>query len=189
MNQLWQLWEYGLSEDFINNLNEYCQTLEPVDAAIGFDGSTENDNYRKSEIRWVNKRVDIGSMIHDTIFDFGSLANRAAFGFNISFLNDIQYTTYYGNLGGKYDWHHDTFWGNPSTFDRKISVIIQMSDPSEYEGGILEIDHQYPSPEQTALSRKGAVFVFPSFIRHRVTPVTSGIRRSLIGWIEGPKFR
>lgn len=189
MNQMWQMWESGLNPNFIKQANEYCQSLVPVESALGYDGTTVNNSYRKSELRWVDKWTDNGKWIHDTIYSYAALANRAAFGFDISMLNDIQYTTYYGNVGGKYDWHHDTFFANPSAFDRKISVIIQMSDPSEYEGGAVEFDPQYETPNPVALSKLGTVFVFPSFVKHRVAPVTSGVRRSLIGWIEGPKFR
>ena len=73
---------------------------------------------------------------------------------------------------------------------RKLSMVIQLSDPKDYEGGILEIhanEHYPPPPDE--LKRRGTIVVFPSFLRHRVIPVTKGVRYSLVAWIEGPHFR
>jgi PKHD-type hydroxylase len=73
--------------------------------------------------------------------------------------------------------------------DRKLSLIIQLTDPSEYEGGDFQFDSDIPQPDPAEIKQRGTVIVFPSFLRHRVTPVTSGVRRSLVSWVEGPKFR
>jgi PKHD-type hydroxylase len=65
--------------------------------------------------------------------------------------------------------------------------VLQLSDPDEYEGGNLEI---LSSREPTVIEKKkGLVSVFPSYILHRVTPVTSGVRKTLVVWTTGPKFR
>jgi PKHD-type hydroxylase len=73
-------------------------------------------------------------------------------------------------------------------YDRKISIIIQLTDPSEYEGGEFEMDYQYEQPNKEDLKKKGTIIVFPSFIPHRVTELTKGTRKSLVAWVEGPKF-
>jgi PKHD-type hydroxylase len=104
-------------------------------------------------------------------------------------MNEIQFTEYYGaeEGGGKYDWHVDIFWDNPMPFDRKLSVTIQLSEPSDYEGGQFEFfGMQSPGEE---FRRRGSVLVFPSVFNHRVLPVTAGERLSLVTWVEGPKFR
>jgi PKHD-type hydroxylase len=66
-----------------------------------------------------------------------------------------------------------------------------LSDPSEYEGGQFQM--QTGSPEEDKLMTveqlKGRVIGFPSFLLHRVTPVTKGTRKSLVIWVEGPKFK
>jgi PKHD-type hydroxylase len=72
---------------------------------------------------------------------------------------------------------------------RKLSMTIQLSEPNEYEGGEFEIDPEFGVLDQAVIKQRGTVLVFPSFLRHRVAPVTSGIRRSLVCWAEGPKFR
>jgi PKHD-type hydroxylase len=70
---------------------------------------------------------------------------------------------------------------------RKLSLILQLSDATEYEGGELQLKD---SSDHTAVERKkGHLIAFPSYLLHRVTPVTKGIRRSLVVWISGPAFR
>ena len=187
MNQIWQLWSESLSQSFIDSVIETGQKYPVGYAGLGFGGETANDNYRSSEIRWVDAGAE--GAISSTILAYAHTANRNAFGFDINYISDIQYTTYYGDKQGKYDWHEDIFWDCPRPFHRKVTFVAQLSDPSEYEGGHLELDPQHPAPDPALLHKKGSVIVFPSFIKHRVTPVTAGIRRSLVAWIEGPKFR
>lgn len=187
MNQIWQMWPETLSPELIQSIVNTGERYPIGYAGLGFGGETTNDNYRSSEIRWIDASAE--SFIAGLIMSFASTANRNAFGFDISYLNDIQYTTYYGQDNGKYDWHEDIFWDCPRPFHRKLTFVAQLSDPSEYEGGHLELDPQHPALDPLVLHKKGSVIVFPSFIKHRVTPVTAGIRRSLVAWIEGPKFR
>ena len=94
----------------------------------------------------------------------------------------IQYTEYDETYEGHYDWHSDI--GEDNTSFRKLSVSIQLSD--EYEGGELEffLDREIV----TVPKRIGDVIVFPSFITHRVQPVTKGIRKCLVIWASGPPF-
>ena len=67
-------------------------------------------------------------------------------------------------------------------------MVVQLTDPSEYEGGNLELQwHEPPGFEN--LRKRGTIIVFPSFLKHRVTPVTRGIRHSMVSWMEGPKWR
>lgn len=164
-----------------------CERYPITTPALGFEGASSNDDYRRSEIRWVNAAQSPD--IKNILWSYVELANRNAFGFDVNFLNDIQFTTYQSSTNDKYDWHIDTFWANPTTYDRKLSIIIQLSDPSEYTGGNFEFDPQYEQPNAAALKKKGTVLVFPSFLSHRVTPVTSGTRKSLVAWAEGPSFR
>ena len=175
----------GLDNATVDKIIVDCEKYNIENASIGDGGNTQNDNYRTSEVRWVGSNSTISNMI----WNYARVANRNAFGFDINYLKNIQFTTYNASDSGKYDWHHDTFWGNDSSYDRKLSVVIQLSDPEEYDGGLFEVDNQYEQPNAEDLSAKGTVLVFPSFIPHRVTELTSGVRKSLVAWIEGPKFR
>lgn len=189
MNQLWQFWHASLNDNQVNDIINIGDQFPVTGTGLGFDGSTANNNLRSSEIRWINPNDFRSKFVVDLLWYYGREANRNAFGFDIDYLPDIQYTTYTAEENGKYDWHCDTFWANPTAYDRKLSIVIQLSDPSEYEGGDFEIDPQYAQITADQMRAKGSVMVFPSFLIHRVIPVTKGTRRSLVSWIQGPKFR
>jgi len=74
---------------------------------------------------------------------------------------------------------------------RKLSLIVQLSDEKSYEGGTFEIKSVTGEPldvPENALSR-GSVIVFPSYLEHRIAPVISGVRHSLVGWYHGDPFK
>lgn len=107
--------------------------------------------------------------------------------FDINYPKDIHVTRY--GVGGHYIFHHDISWIERPT-QRKISISIQLSDADSYEGGDLEFE-ETKHDEQTVkyMRQKGTVIAFPSYLSHRVTPVTRGERKSLVSWIEGPAWR
>lgn len=189
MNQLWQMWSGALDDSTVNNIITESEYYEPQPAVVGDTDGALQESYRRSEVRWVDRTDPNSKFIADLFWYYASEANRSAFGFDITMVKDIQYTIYKAENLGKYDWHHDTFWANHTCYDRKISVIIQLSDSSDYVGGDFEIDFQYQPPNKDDLRKKGTVLVIPSFLPHRVTEVTDGTRKSIIAWIEGPKFR
>ena len=94
----------------------------------------------------------------------------------------IQYAEYHDADQGFYDWHIDV---TPTKSRRKLSIVVQLSDPSEYDGGELQIQTGLLEPV-TIGKTKGLAVVFPTYLLHRVTPVTRGVRRSLVCWIDGP---
>ena len=116
-------------------------------------------------------------------------ANDALWHFDLHCLtDDIQYTEYYADKGGHYGWHQDMGPGDMSK--RKISLTVQLSDPSEYEGGDLEYFRGGdPEKADKAPRGKGVVFIFPSYMMHRVTKVTKGTRRSFVLWVGGEHYK
>ena len=115
--------------------------------------------------------------------------------FDLNGFEAIQYTVYNEEGEQRYDLHMDTILGTDKSMDlpetRKLSLSMVLSDPSEYEGGKFQL--QTGSPEEDKLMTveqlKGRVIGFPSFLLHRVSPVTKGTRKSLVVWVEGPKFK
>ena len=93
--------------------------------------------------------------------------------------------TYDASVEGHYHWHFDgNAAGKPA---RKLSITFQMTDGTAYEGGDLEFNR---TGEPTKAPRERGTFImFPSYILHRVTPVTRGTRQALVGWCVGPPFR
>lgn len=189
MNQIWQYWTSTLTEEQLNHIISHGENAPVSEAGLGFDGGTANHEYRSSEIRWLNPYYEPLRPLVDLLWHYGQVANKNAFGFYIDHLPDIQYTKYFATEQGHYDWHCDTFWANPTMYDRKLSIVIQLSDSDDYEGGDFQVDPQYPQLPADEIRKKGTVIVFPSFINHRVTTVTGGERRSLVSWLQGPKFR
>lgn len=161
---------------------------------------------RKSDIVWMNDRW-IYKEIHPFIHD----ANRlAGWNFDWDWSESCQFTKY--GVGQYYGWHCDSWdqpYSRPQNADgtwpmdhgkiRKLSVTISLCDPSEYVGGNLEFDFRNSmdtewkkgktTKECVEIRPRGSIIVFPSFVWHRVTPVTKGTRYSLVIWNLGYPFR
>jgi len=144
-----------------------------------------NLNVRNAEITFFKYKESL-KPIYDKLAECIHYHNDLYFRFRIGFIEILQYTEY--KEGCFYDWHPDCIQKNYNIFyeQRKISITIQLSDASEYEGGELEFWH--PTTPRTAPKEKGTVIMFPSYYYHRVKPVTKGKRVSLVSWINGPDF-
>ena len=156
---------------------------------------------RKSEIVWVNDQ-----WIYKEIHPFIHEANKTAgWNFDWDFSESCQFTKY--GVGQHYGWHCDSWdkpYDKPNDLNshgkiRKLSVTVSLSDPSEYEGGNLEFDFRNQVDwernkkskikECIEIRPRGSIIVFPSFVWHRVNPVTRGTRYSLVIWNLGKPFR
>lgn len=166
---------------------ELSASMPLMDATVSTDEVYKKDydveqELRKSEVRWTNPSDDT-----QWIFDrIGAVINELNkhYRFEISGFEALQIARY--TEGGFFDWHVDIGPGQAS--NRKLSFSVQLSDPNDYEGGELEFradnsDSFIPSKKQ------GDAIVFPTFLPHQVTPVTKGVRWSMVGWIIGPPFR
>jgi PKHD-type hydroxylase len=150
-----------------------------------YTDSTYN-NPRKSKLKWIEDSIPQHKYLFEYLSNRINIANKNHFNLDIIGSNDnIQYTEYNSEVKGHYDWHLDI--SGDSNVLRKLSIIIQLSSPDEYEGGDLEI-HIGSTPLKVP-KQKGSIIVFPSFLLHRVTPVTKGIRKSLVWWVGGSQFR
>jgi len=137
------------------------------------------EGVRKSKNVWIpmNQEYD---WIYLKIFKVVGHANDSFFNLDISEITEeVQFTQY--ESSDYYNWHVDVTPENK----RKLSASVQLSDPSEYEGGELD----FGQDGGTADKNQGTVIVFPSYMTHRVKPVTRGVRYSLVTWIAGPPLR
>jgi PKHD-type hydroxylase len=129
--------------------------------------------------------------IFQKLADFARLANQTIYHFDLTgFDDDLQLAEY--QAGDYYDWHQDIGSGAHTT--RKLSLSLVLTDAREHQGGHLRFpDGIAPTSGSDALSLqhpvKGTLILFPSYQLHRVEPVTSGVRRSLVAWFSGPPFR
>ena len=175
----------GLDNDDIFRINEESKNL-PWQIAV--TGKSKNEKMRMSSIKWLPQEESWG-WLYSKLGDMATLANKAMWNFDLyNMPEEIQYTEY-KSPSGHYDWHTDV--GREAPSSRKVSLTIQLSDPDEYEGGNLEMFTAGSSdgPFTRPPNEKGTVVVFPSYILHRVTPVTSGTRKSLVLWLGGGHFR
>jgi PKHD-type hydroxylase len=100
-------------------------------------------------------------------------------------MNDpIQLLRYDEGEAGHFRWHSDTL---PSDMTRKLTIVVPLSSPTEYEGGELQFNQG--GVEITVKQTPGQPVAFPSWLIHQVTPVTRGRRYSLAAWIRGPNWR
>lgn len=134
---------------------------------------------RKTKVGWTENPELMTMALH-----FLKEANRDAFKVDVSYLPPLQFGEY--SKEDFYEWHHDVNWLNNSGYDRKLSFVLQLSDPTTYEGG----DFEFKEIEQPYnFKQQGTVLIFPSYLIHRVTPITKGVRNSLVGWMEGPCWK
>jgi PKHD-type hydroxylase len=175
-------WENGFTDEQLKRICEIGDSLELSFASIA-DGIVDN-SVRMTKTGWIELNNET-MFIYDTLGFIARQLNGQFFDFDLfGFAEDLQYTVYNDN-GDKYDWHLDR--GISTSAPRKLSLVLQLSDPSEYEGGDLEL---YIGPEPVVVTKQlGLVTAFPSFVLHRVTPVTKGTRKTLVVWLSGPRFR
>lgn len=175
-------WENGFTDKQLKRICEIGDSLELSSASVS-DGIVDN-SVRMTKTGWIQLN-DETMFIYDTLGFIARQLNGQFFDFDLfGFAEDLQYTVYNDN-GDKYDWHLDR--GMSTNAPRKLSLVLQLSDPSEYEGGDLEL---YIGPEPVVVTKQyGLVTAFPSFVLHRVTPVTKGTRKTLVVWLTGPRFR
>ena len=143
-----------------------------------------NDEIRKSSIRWIHF-TDKSQWVYEKLAELATQVNKEMWNFNLhTIVDSIQYTEYYEG-GGHYGWHVDI---GPGTINhRKISITVQLSAPNEYEGGDFEM---WTGGNFKTLPRQiGCAVMFPSFLLHRVTPVTKGTRKSLVLWVGGESYK
>jgi len=186
--QNYYFFKAGFSQEELDAIYKGVAQIPFRTASTGLDEDNTPSDIRISSIKWIPKTNDWG-WLYGRLFQMAKEANDALWHFDlITAIDDVQYTEYYAENGGHYSWHQDIGPGVLSK--RKVSITVQLSDSDEYEGGDLElfvggeVDNAIKAPRG-----KGVVFIFPSFMMHRVTPVTKGTRRSFVLWVGGSHYK
>ena len=183
-NYYW--FEHGFSKEELDKIYRDVATVPFAPATIIGSSDTEQiKQIRSSSIKWIPKNQQ-WDWLYKKMMELAVQANQV-WGFDlISAPELIQYTEYYDTAEGHYDWHQDIGPGTASL--RKVSITVQLSEADEYEGGDLEM-WQGGSSVCTAARGAGVVFIFPSYMMHRVTKVTKGTRRSFVLWVGGQHYK
>jgi len=196
-NDYWYF-KKAVPERICDDIVKYAKSIKDNMGITGDEGDPETldqvkdlKKRRDSNVVWLNE-----PWIYREIQPYVHRANKNAdWNFQWESSEHCQFTKY--NKGQYYTWHRDGFI-KPNKHDkiRKLSVTLSLSDEKDYEGGELEFDfgHTDPSKERTThkcteILSKGSLVVFPSFIWHRVCPVKSGTRYSLVMWSSGGSFK
>jgi PKHD-type hydroxylase len=182
MRNTWQMWSAGISEETIKEIEQQTESVPQQEATV-FAGAKSIPDVRRSNIKWLTGN----SFVLNILWAYVQEANRNAFNVDVCQVADIQYTEYHASEKGHYGLHHDINWESTKAFDRKLSVTVQLSSPNDYEGGNFSFTEVETPPKQSRA--KGTVLIFPSYLQHQVTPVTKGVRKSLVAWFEGPRWR
>jgi PKHD-type hydroxylase len=176
-------WGKILSDTQLREIEAAAETLELSPSEISEDNTAPSLDIRVTTTGFFNAKE------HSRILELGSTisgeANRKLYGFLIDAAVEAQLAVYKGSDGAHYNWHTDVGWADSSMYDRKITTTIILSNPEEYEGGALEFE----GGELYTNVPRGTVITLPSYIRHKVHPVTKGIRVALVFWASGPRFR
>ena len=208
------IWYYsGLPKDIVNILDDYVS--EKFDSEMRDSeliGRHKDKNKRNSENAWINTNHWIAGFL----WHYVNKANRENFLYDLTNIDgeNLQYTKY--SEGQYYNWHNDAgisnyykpqYVANSGNSDedsdnlqvtdflktscelvRKLSFTLQLSDPDEYEGGYVQLiddsGKSYIAPRQ-----RGTIILFDSRTQHRVIKVKKGVRKSIVGWVLGPRWR
>lgn len=180
-------WENGFTNEELDRIIFYGDSQSKYKATVGSgDKTSVITEIRESTISWISYNNET-SWFYDRMAWITRQLNGKFYKFDLhGFCEDMQYTVYSGENNEHYTWHIDA--GTQSDFPpRKFSLVVQLNDPNDYEGGELQI---FTSGEPiSVLKQRGLVAAFPSYVLHRVTPVTSGVRKTLVVWSCGPAFK
>jgi PKHD-type hydroxylase len=178
----------------LDNIVSYCENVGlERSSTIGATSKEQVEEVRKCDVKFHNRNNET-SWIFDRINDVIVRINSLYYGFDLNGYESFQYTSYNSAEEGNYNWHMDMCLSNVNlpndmTEPRKLSMSLMLNDPEkDFEGGEFQLNMGMESRSETLPFKKGRAIFFPSFLIHRVMPVTKGFRKSLVVWVVGPKF-
>jgi len=181
--EAWAWWEGAFTNQELDWLQEKAKAAAAAACVGGNNGSTVDKSIRRSNIDWLHNTPDT-HWVFERLANVGAQLNAEHFRFDLTgFGEPLQLTHYDQSDNGMYGWHQD--YG--AKISRKLSLAMQLTDPSEYEGGNLQI--MTTGQPVNVKKQRGLIAVFPSYVLHQVEPVTKGSRQSLVAWISGAPFR
>ena len=175
----------GFSAEELGRLEDYCDGLSRLRSTLS---GPSGDNYYDDNIRVCQvaqlPQLPEAMWIYERLAEIVRGLNNRSFRFDLrGFSEPPQYMIYHGTDSGHFDWHMDT----GSLPPRKLSLTLQMSEASAYEG--CDLQFNTGTAFLNAPRDRGAAVAFASHTIHRVTPITAGTRKALVAWITGPEFR
>jgi PKHD-type hydroxylase len=176
-------WEKAFTESELTFLQDKAKNCSQ-NAQVGSSSQGKvNESIRRSKTDWISNSQET-NWLFSRLGNIASKLNSDYFGFDLVGFGEALQLTHYDQIeNGMYGWHQDY----NAQVSRKLSLVLQLSDPSEYEGGNLQI--MTGMQPINVKKERGLLVAFPSYVVHQVTPVTQGTRQSLVAWISGPQFK
>ena len=193
---LCRVWPGELPADLCGLIVDLGDSLTAVKATVTDErvtgGKRLAEDVRRTDVGFWNET----HWINGLLAHYALLANRETWNFDLALMPGVQYATY--TEQSFFSWHIDEL-PNPYGplaparwigLNRKLSVIVNLSGSEAYEGGDVQLRDRIGNPMAIdRIRERGTVLVFPSNVAHTVTPVTSGVRNSLVGWYLGWPLR
>lgn len=192
MNGEWCYFKNYFSKEFCDELIENALTIDPIEAGVSSNGTEIelSSSFRRSKVRFIHSNDWRFRNLFDELWKTQITANRDFFNFHVTKLDSVQFTEYDESYLGEYKEHQDVIWLNgDQNSHRKLSCVINLSDPDSYGGGDFELTKVSNHPHYPDIRMRGTIIYFPSFIYHKANPVIRGKRYSLVAWFEGPRWR
>ena len=143
------------------------------------------ETVRKSDVKFLTNFI-VFDWLYEKLATYVNEINKINFDKTLYGIQPLQYTEYDSSVNAFYSTHTDALFNNKDALRRSLSFTLQLSDPSEYDGG--EVLIYYVDKTFTSNKNLGSITFFDSVAMHEVTPVTSGSRKSLVGWVLGPRI-
>lgn len=175
-------WDAVLHEEFCTSSLKQLSWEDSQQATIAPENPVLDLEQRRTDVVWQDVMQPLGCIARAYI---ESANQQAGWFYGLSTQENTQLGRYRSSNQGYYDWHMDS---NPpqNGSQRKLTCVILLNDASEFKGGCLQFKGM---EEGSVIERRGSIIVFPSFIEHRVTPVTEGVRYTAVTWASGPSFK
>ena len=167
------------------NYNDLCDATVQKPEDSSFDTMSAVRSTKIKFLDWEEKRLEY---FYDKIVNCINTVNKENYNFNLTYIEPMQYGVYTDTDQGHYDWHIDHINVNGALNNiRKLSFTYLLDSPEkDYNGGEFQI--RTNNQDQTIDIKKNMIVFFPSNVLHRVKPVLSGTRRSIVGWVNGPNW-
>ena len=197
-NTIFRLFESAIPESVCDIVVREGKALQAKDAAVRKSSGEDEvkEQARKTRVAFWQANHWVNGLLEQHIL----MANREIWNYHVSITQGVQFGIY--GVGDKYDWHKDEFdkpYGDQAApawrgQARKVSAVLNLTDPSEYTGGQLKFKNLHGQEIggddfDARLKKKGSLIVFPAYVLHTVVPVESGERCSLASWMLGEPFR
>jgi PKHD-type hydroxylase len=179
------VWRGLFTPKELDALERQCDALVLEEAKLNSYGVHP---IRATKVAWVHRTAETEDLYHRMEAIVLRL-NAEHFRADLSGLSPMQFAVYRESDSGYFDWHNDygRDRGEPGQEPRKLTLSLQLSDGASYDG--CELEARAAHPVDVAPRERGTLVAIRSNVLHRVTPITRGVRKSLVAWATGPEYR